>query len=37
MHILNGTVDSSVTLAVTVEPETGSPAPTSDILFSAGF
>ena len=37
MHILNGAVDSSVTLAVTVEPETGSPAPTSDILFSAGF
>jgi hypothetical protein len=37
MHILNGVVDSSVTLAVTVEPDTGSPAPTSDILFSAGF
>jgi|KBSMisStandDraft_5_1062788.scaffolds.fasta_scaffold241674_3 anti-sigma-K factor RskA len=37
MHILNGTVDSSVTLAVTVEPEAGSPAPTSGILFSAGF
>ena len=37
MHILNGTVDSNVTLAVTVEPEAGSPAPTSGILFSAGF
>ena len=37
MHILPGVVDSSVTLAVTVEPEAGSPAPTSGILFSAGF
>jgi len=37
MHVLNGAVDPNVTLAVTVEPETGSPAPTGDILFSAGF
>lgn len=37
MHILNGAVDSDVTLAVTVEPESGSQAPTSGILFSAGF
>jgi anti-sigma-K factor RskA len=37
MHILSGVVDSSVTLAVTVEPEAGSPAPTSAIVFSAGF
>jgi len=37
MHILTGAVDSSVTLAVTVEPESGSPAPTSSVLFSAGF
>jgi len=37
MHILPGVVESSVTLAVTVEPEAGSPAPTSGILFSAGF
>lgn len=37
MHILNGAVDSNATLAVTVEPESGSPAPTSGILFSAGF
>lgn len=36
-HILPGAVDASVTLAVTVEPESGSPAPTSDILFAAGF
>lgn len=37
MHILNGVMDPTVTVAVTVEPEAGSPAPTSDILFSAGF
>ena len=37
VHILNGAVDSNVTLAVTVEPESGSQAPTSSILFSAGF
>jgi anti-sigma-K factor RskA len=37
MHILTGAVDSNVTLAVTVEPEAGSPAPTSNILFAAGF
>ena len=37
MHILSGPVDANVTLAVTVEPEAGSPAPTSDILFAAGF
>ena len=37
MHILPGTVDSNVTLAVTVEPDSGSPSPTSNILFSAGF
>ncbi|HEY2844646.1 MAG TPA: anti-sigma factor [Bryobacteraceae bacterium] len=36
-HIASGPVDSSVTVAVTVEPETGSPGPTSAILFSAGF
>lgn len=37
IHILPGAVDPNVTLAVTVEPESGSPAPTSAILFSAGF
>ena len=37
MHILAGVVDPNVTVAVTVEPESGSPAPTSGILFSAGF
>src|SRR5579862_4109851 len=37
MHILTGAVDSNVTLAVTVEPESGSPAPTSNVLFAAGF
>ena len=37
MHILMGAVDSNVTLAVTIEPEAGSPAPTSSVLFSAGF
>ena len=37
MHILPGVVDANVTLAVTVEPESGSPAPTSEILFAAGF
>jgi len=36
-HILTGAVDSNVTLAVTVEPESGSPAPTSSVLFAAGF
>jgi len=36
-HILAGAVDSNVTLAVTVEPEAGSPAPTSRVLFSGGF
>ena len=34
---LPGPVDSNVTMAVTIEPEAGSPAPTSGILFSAGF
>jgi hypothetical protein len=37
MHILNGAVDANVTLAVTVEPDSGSQSPTSNILFSAGF
>jgi anti-sigma-K factor RskA len=37
IHILQAPVDGAVTLAVTVEPDTGSPAPTSAILFSAGF
>jgi hypothetical protein len=37
LHILSGAVDSNVTLAVTVEPESGSLAPTSNVLFSAGF
>jgi anti-sigma-K factor RskA len=37
MHILTGAVDSNVTLAVTIEPESGSPAPTSSVLFAAGF
>jgi len=37
MHIQPGAVDPNVTLAVTVEPEAGSPAPTSNILFTAGF
>lgn len=37
MHILTGPVESNATLAVTVEPESGSPAPTSNVLFSAGF
>jgi anti-sigma-K factor RskA len=37
LHILAGMVDSNVTLAVTVEPESGSPAPTSNVLFSGGF
>jgi hypothetical protein len=37
MHILPGIVDPNVTVAVTVEPESGSAAPTSGILFSAGF
>lgn len=37
MHIRPGAVDPDVTVAVTVEPDSGSPAPTSDILFSAGF
>jgi hypothetical protein len=30
-------VDANVTLAVTVEPDSGSQSPTSNILFSAGF
>jgi anti-sigma-K factor RskA len=37
LHILPGTVDPNVTVAVTVEPESGSPAPTSGILFAGGF
>ena len=37
LHILTGAVDSNVTLAVTVEPEAGSPAPTSSVLFAACF
>jgi len=37
MNILSGPVDSNVTVAVTVEPESGSPAPTSNVLFAAGF
>lgn len=37
LNILSGAVDSKVTLAVTVEPERGSPAPSSSILFTAGF
>jgi len=37
MHILPGAVDPNVTVAVTVEPQSGSPAPTSNILFTAGF
>ena len=37
MHVLTGAVDPNVTLAVTVEPEAGSAAPTSNILFTAGF
>ena len=37
IHILPGALDPNVTLAVTVEPESGSPAPTSNILFAAGF
>jgi anti-sigma-K factor RskA len=37
MHILTGAVDPNVTLAVTVEPESGSSAPTSSVLFAAGF
>jgi anti-sigma-K factor RskA len=37
LHIRPGMVDPNVTLAVTVEPESGSPAPTSNILFAAGF
>jgi len=37
MHILAGAVDSNVTLAVTIEPESGSPAPTSSVLFAGGF
>lgn len=38
MHVLNGTVDLSGlgAVAVTVEPEAGSPAPTSTPLFVAG-
>jgi len=37
MHILAGPVDPDVTVAVTVEPESGSSAPTSNVLFAAGF
>jgi anti-sigma-K factor RskA len=37
MHILSGSVDSNVTVAVTIEPGSGSSAPTSNILFAAGF
>jgi len=37
MHILTGTVDPNVTIAVTVEPDSGSLAPTSNVLFAAGF
>ena len=37
MHILAGAVEPNVTLAVTVEPGSGSPAPTSNVLFSGGF
>jgi anti-sigma-K factor RskA len=37
MNILSGPVDPNVTVAVTVEPESGSPAPTSNVLFAAGF
>lgn len=37
MLIRPGAVDSNVTLAVTIEPEAGSPSPTADVLFTAGF
>jgi anti-sigma-K factor RskA len=37
MHIFSGAVDPDVTLTVTVEPQSGSPAPTSNVLFSAAF
>ena len=37
LHISPGAVDSGVTLAVTVEPDSGSSAPTSNVLFAAGF
>jgi anti-sigma-K factor RskA len=37
LHISPGAVDSGVTLAVTVEPDSGSSAPTSSVLFAAGF
>jgi hypothetical protein len=37
LHILPGTVDPNVTVAVTVEPESGSPSPTSAVLFAGGF
>ena len=37
MHILMGALDPHITFAVTVEPDSGSQAPTSDILFSAGL
>ena len=37
VHILTGALDSNVTIAVTIEPESGSPAPTSSVLFAAGF
>jgi hypothetical protein len=37
MNILQGVVEPIVTVAVTVEPEAGSPAPTSNVLFAGGF
>ena len=37
MHIFSGEVDPNGTLAVTVEPQSGSPAPTSKVLFVAAF
>lgn len=37
MHIQSGPMGPDVTVAVTVEPESGSQAPTSNILFAAGF
>jgi anti-sigma-K factor RskA len=37
MHILPGAVGPNVTVAVTIEPESGSTAPTSGILFAGGF
>jgi Anti-sigma-K factor rskA, C-terminal len=37
IHAHPGTVDPTVTLAVTVEPDSGSASPASDILFTARF